>query len=410
MKCVDDPDYVKWISILIIFFRVLLPFYAGFEFMRFFVPVAVIMLSGCGDNKSKQTSTSQTPEPERTVKKKSNPSGLAVDGPPRPATKPSSPYHLVKELEEKMIEARRSLFGAQKGESCRMDKVWIGGSHGGIFDRRVIDDYNGDGVLKSPLGDNWLIVLRNRDEFESIISFLTEKLLIEGMSKVKGGLAKYAAVSFSGPVLRTEPHVSTGCLAGLYTLYVGEEDNRVGRKYSPHKRPAIRLGGKGAARVLEALQRFHNSGFAHGNISPEFILDMKEGGISFAGLGHATPYVDESGKHVTYRPTHRVNRTYKHEWSPWHLESKDSAQYRSSRRDDMFRVAETFFYLYDDMYWEWRSRRRTDELAKFKRDAADLTKQVPTIFKEFYLYTLTMEFDTTPDYAKWIKKFNEYEE
>jgi hypothetical protein len=362
------------------------------------------MLPRCGGSEPEQTT-----ERESTLKVVANSgkSDLAVDQPPdRP--EPSSAYHLVEEFVNGMRKARRSL--ARKGKSCRMEKVWIGGPHGGIFDRRVVDEYNGDGVLISRLGENWLIVLRNRDEFESIISFLTEKLLIEGMSKLEGGPAKYATVSFSGPVLRTEPDVSTGCLVGLYTLYVGQGDNRLSMKYSPHESPQKRLGGKGAARVIAALQRFHNSGFAHGNIGPGSILEM-DGGIVFVGIGQATPFIDEKGEHVTDRTTRRRHQGPLIERSPWHLESDDPAHYRSTRRDDLFRVAETFFFLEEPRYSHYRWwYPKEKEFAEFKRDVPNWPGKFPEIFRDFYVYTLSLEYDSTPDYARWIHLFNEYEE
>jgi hypothetical protein len=387
----------------------------GFQFMRFFVPVAVIMLSGCGDDESKQTSPNTTGG-KFTGRKITGrePAGLSVEESTDALPEPPSLYKLVKEFDTEVFKNMGPLFEARKGNDCRMDKVRIGGTHGGIFELDEYsgnNEYNGNGMSRSALGANWLITLIRDNNPEAITSFVTEKLLIERMSNSEGGPARYSTVSFSGPVLSTEPPMkSSACLLGVYTLFVGEgDDNRLGRKYSPRNSPRKRLGGRRAARVIEALQRFHNSGFAHAGIAPNSILDM-EGGIFFVEVGASTPFVDEYGNHVTDRTTRRTHFGNYLEQSPWHLETDVSWKYRSTRRDDMFRLAETLSILEGprDSYKRWRLSE--EELAKFKRDVGNMSEEVPKIFREFYQYTLTMEYDTIPDYAKWIKLFNEYEE
>jgi serine/threonine protein kinase len=172
-----------------------------------------------------------------------------------------------------------------------------------------------------------------------------------------------------------------------------------------------------AVNALEAVRKFHNSGFAHGDIHWGNIM-VHGTSARLIDLGRANPFANEDGSHmpIQQKPDRlapaddTLNIGF---LSPWHIESNLGSKYLSSRRDDVFRLAEMFCRVSSDAF-------RSDILLRtmvanllgfglsdFKRQVAGRPTwhEIPRPAMAFYTYTLTLGFDEEPDYARWIAEF-----
>jgi hypothetical protein len=174
-----------------------------------------------------------------------------------------------------------------------------------------------------------------------------------------------------------------------------------------------------AARALEILQVIHSHGMIHGDIhAKNYAFDgnvvTAHTTLYLLDFGRAEPFVNEEGQHI---PEETVD--YGSKWnmvllSPWELEHK-----RKSRRDDLFRLAETMFRCgnYDGAFEEisklikaaFKKGQLTREVAvdfylQLKEDRP-LSSDPPDVLIDFYNYSLDLEFDREPDYTYWIHLF-----
>ena len=176
-----------------------------------------------------------------------------------------------------------------------------------------------------------------------------------------------------------------------------------------------------AARALEILQVIHSHGMIHGDIHAKNFafdgdLETAHTTLYLLDFGRAEPFVDEAGEHI---PEDAVD--YGSKWnmrllSPWELEHK-----RKSRRDDLFRLAETMFRCgnYDGAFesiadrikaalktGELRREVAVDFYLQMKEDRP-LSSDPPQVLIDFYNYSLDLGFAQEPNYTYWIQLFRE---
>ena len=188
------------------------------------------------------------------------------------------------------------------------------------------------------------------------------------------------------------------------------------------------------AKVLEIIERVHESGFVHGDIHlNNFVYSDEEnvvGTLRLIEFARAAPFIDESGRHVlssgSAPPESSPHRSPVELLSPWEIEGSP----RLSRRDDLFRIAEMALRMagLDGMHIERLAAEKTaavqlmrqegftgdvNEYAPFRRAVADLkrnrpkpTMGTPWVFREFYRYALRLSFDSTPNYESFGNAFS----
>jgi hypothetical protein len=244
---------------------------------------------------------------------------------------------------------------------------------------------------------------------------VVDRVVMEAMNRSPVGSAEYGIADIHD-VRTTFPILSDSCRARIIitdrvpgtSIFIRAFPEGGPRTTLPFADPVVFQIAAGA---LRALQRFHRSGFAHGDIHwGNFMIGDT---IRLIDLGLANPYVDEYGVHIP--PDRRIflspKRVPPNLLSPWHIESNLGSKYRSTRRDDMFRLAEMLFTISSDAY-----RRDALELSEFRaqdsvviefKRTADSRRysRIPETVNDFYQYTLSLGFDTAPDYLTWIDRF-----
>jgi serine/threonine protein kinase len=283
----------------------------------------------------------------------------------------------------------------------------------------------GSGSALFQLGDRYLIKLITSIPEEAVNGFIIERRIMRSMMAQPGGPAQYGIANLYE--LKSEPPVSEICqLRMLVTdLLPGTSIYKLVESASAplEKRTIFKI----AAGALKALQMFHYSGFAHGDVHwGNFMIHESSPGhfsVRLIDLGMANPFTDEYGAHIP-EPVAVSEETGGDDdsglnigfLSPWHIESNLGSKYESSRRDDLFRLAEMLFQLSSAAYSNDLSNLGLLEILEgeysvvvsdFKRRDLKLRPYpeiAPTI-ELFYRYTLEMRFDEEPNYAKWIEKF-----
>ena len=174
------------------------------------------------------------------------------------------------------------------------------------------------------------------------------------------------------------------------------------------------------AQALETLKAVHSRGLIHGDIHYQnFVCDInperEEIKVRLIDFGRAEPFVNPGdGTHVTEEKKEYLSYLAWH-LSPWELEG-----WRKTRRDDLFRLAETLLRSgrYDTLFDKKERRFRNrgwklwqDADAKYIRKALQYKKnrpfsnEVPQILIDFYQATLNLGFAETINYDEWINRF-----
>ena len=224
--------------------------------------------------------------------------------------------------------------------------------------------------------------------------------------------------------------ISDHCRARtMATEFVGRYPlNKIKAAYAD--RPGLAPAVAGAiAKTIEILAQVHSAGLVHGDIHGKNLVyaDVNDvpGTLRLIDYGRAEPFVDANGEHVREgRPATPYGDWSKALLSPWEIEGL-----RLTRRDDMFRTAELALKLggFDSAYTQaltvletarvsQEKQWRTDAKARYIRGVLELKRNrpfidspnrpTPRVFIDFYLYTLTLAFEETPDYARWITAFS----
>jgi serine/threonine protein kinase len=273
---------------------------------------------------------------------------------------------------------------------------------------------SGSGSSFFKLGEKYLIKLITGDPTEIVDNFITERVVMRSMMAQPGGPAKYGIANMYE--LKPDPVVSEICQIRMLVTDLIPGTSLLDRVLS-NTQPSLRERSlwKIAAGALEAVRKFHSSGFAHGDIHMgNFMVSQGSTTPRLIDLGRANPFADEYGTHIEQRAGDvggpPVGSTLNILLlSPWHIESNLGMKYRSSRRDDIFRLAEMFFQMSSlDFMVDLTSfpKESPERFLEFKLEAAN-QRRFKRPFRHFYRYSLGLRFDEEPDYEKWITVFTD---
>jgi serine/threonine protein kinase len=318
-------------------------------------------------------------------------------------------YPLVREYAARMREVSgefRKLHIPTLPETCPPDGVRVKGED---LTRDTEPLATGSDTALYKLSDEYLLkVIMVPSPSKSVLDgMINERVIMD----IMGPNNPYGVVD-AFKISSTQPSVSGHCLSrmlvvslvagqALWTEYVG----RSGKGEDPIFTQSELF--KIAVNSIMAVGKFHMSGFAHGDIHPgNFILDAKQK-ITLIDLGRANPFIDDiSGKHIIQQSPMDVAEFQLSPLvlSPWHISSGLDVHYKSTRRDDMFRIAETMFILSSPDFM--MARDASKNLLSFKQNGG-LTKdpKIHELFRDFYTYTIHMQHDVRPDYERWIRAF-----
>jgi hypothetical protein len=375
--------------------------------MRSFVSVCVtaVALTGCSNSPANTSST---------LKSKATKS--IIDPPESPHASPG--YMIAKDFARKVALAKREFLKehgeVRYSEVCRPAQVWTEGSEGPIS-LSGVSPY--DASVNAYIARGHLLRVLNSPKDELYITrFITEKFLIKSMMEHEGGSDRFAVQPIT-TLPRTEPSQSASCRARMYISNLGTGAELLWQKYYERvpvlEEYRLKLHSETLVNVLKALRSFHDSGFAHGSIDGWSIVQTENGSINLINLGSAAPFVDGSGNQLEeQQPVQKAPAAHLISgydlWSPWHIESNLGAEYHSTRRDDIFRLAQTFYQMLSDGYRNDLVRNCPGKCAEFKRRAVETEYPgVPKIFNDFYRYTLTLNHQSSVDYTRWISMFKE---
>ena len=188
------------------------------------------------------------------------------------------------------------------------------------------------------------------------------------------------------------------------------------------------------AQTLAIIKKVHALGFIHGDVHGQnFVYSRHDAAaadesVRIIDFGRAEPFVDASGQHLSEEVpqlyySHGFSASF---LSPWELEGIK----RKTRRDDVFRIAELALKL-AGLHAEFMAR--VDALETQARGevapGASINKHLPhrsrmrelkiirltlpcpqmvPIFRDFYQYALSLNFDEAPEFDHWIRAFTHF--
>ena len=169
-----------------------------------------------------------------------------------------------------------------------------------------------------------------------------------------------------------------------------------------------------AIQLLKILEYVHSKFLIFRDIKPEnFLIGRqslnKHRTIYMIDFGLAKEYMNpKTNKHIPYCENKSLTGTARYMSINTHLGREQS------RRDDLEAVAHMLFYfLRGKLPWQglqadtFKERYRKIGEVKQKTSLDDLTQGFPKEFGDFLKYCRELEFLKTPDYKKWINKFED---
>jgi hypothetical protein len=170
-----------------------------------------------------------------------------------------------------------------------------------------------------------------------------------------------------------------------------------------------------AATGLQLLSSIHSIGIIHGDIfESNFVLhsDLPIGkSLRLIDFGRAAMFVSPAFRtHVPH-----TSAMHSKNWDALYLSPFELEGSRISRRDDVFRFAETLVRLafrdYHEVLVREVNRRAKHhsigrwEIAAYKRCPLPRFVRIDPVFADFRKYSIGLKFDEKPDYEYWIEKF-----
>lgn len=172
-----------------------------------------------------------------------------------------------------------------------------------------------------------------------------------------------------------------------------------------------------AATGLQLISAIHSIGIIHGDIFESnfvFHSDLPIGkSLRLIDFGRAAMFVSPAFRtHIPY-----TSAMHSKNWDALYLSPFELEGSRISRRDDVFRFAETLVRLafrdYHDVLVREVNRRAKNhsigrlEIAAYKRCPLPRFVRIDAVFAEFRKYSIGLKFDDKPDYDYWIAKFTQ---
>jgi serine/threonine protein kinase len=271
----------------------------------------------------------------------------------------------------------------------------------------------GTGTSIFKLGEKYAVKFISDYTYDVAFALITEREIMSSMMEQPGGPEQYGIANIYE--FKETSRVPEDCKVRMLVTDLLPGTSLMERVRHGTRPLDERSILKIAANALEALRKFHTSGFAHGDIEAgNFMVHEKSPGefsVRLIDLGKVKPFVYRNGSHVAPRKfySERLDADFDYRLlSPWHIEYSWPATYASVRRDDLFRLAETMFRVSSERFMKELSNLSSRaDISEFKRKAAAAHGVgIHESLVRFYTYTLGLGFDEEPDYAKWIAEFN----
>lgn len=202
------------------------------------------------------------------------------------------------------------------------------------------------------------------------------------------------------------------------------------------RRVRMRQVALAAARMLEIIQVVHSKGFVHGDIHPgNFVFSDPRNvakTLRLIDFGRAEPYINNKWRHVAEGSLTDAPAGLELDYlSPWEILGK-----RKSRRDDLFRIAESLLRLgscdtaftaaINDQVRRIKaliagSGENAVDQPEFRNSMIDLNLNRPFLtsiedpvagtpesFIQFYRYVVNLRYDEHPQYAVYAGTFRAF--
>lgn len=161
---------------------------------------------------------------------------------------------------------------------------------------------------------------------------------------------------------------------------------------------------------LQLLSDLHSLGIVHRDIKPDnFAIGATpatQSTLHIFDFGLSSQYIDKAGKHhppktgLSLIGTMRYASIHNHQG---HVQS---------RRDDLEALFYVLLYFHDGtLGWKHATKDIDDRLLKSKlileHKIQLMPESVPEVLREYYTYVRGLDYEETPDYARWIAWFAE---
>lgn len=165
-----------------------------------------------------------------------------------------------------------------------------------------------------------------------------------------------------------------------------------------------------ACHALELLRDIHKLGIIHRDIKPDnFAIGCTpatQSTLHIFDFGLSSQYIDTDGNHhpaktgLSLIGTMRYASIHNHQG---HLQS---------RRDDLEALFYVLLYFHNGtLDWKHTAQEVDDRLLKSKlileHKIQLLPESVPEVLRDYYTYVRGLDYEDTPDYARWIEWFGE---
>jgi serine/threonine protein kinase len=169
--------------------------------------------------------------------------------------------------------------------------------------------------------------------------------------------------------------------------------------------------------ILDILMKIHNAGFIHRDIKPEnFLFSLnKPVKIYIIDFGISKPYI-LNNNHIPYQ--------YKNKFvGNLNFASINTHNlYEQSRRDDLESLAYMLVYFYfGELEWinyydnndntensnvlAFNNFESDNQYIKNQKESLHNNSSIPKVLLDYYVMVKNLEFEETPDYAKYINEF-----
>lgn len=312
--------------------------------------------------------------------------------------------HALSDAREKHSRTLRTLQSAQRGVPAVSPKTETLTLHNGIF---TVDKTNhqllGSGSYGSVyVGKHHLL---SRDEFVAV-KLHDDAFLLQREVKIYNYLWKYKKqglvpdlhiprLIWSG---QCDAHVHESIVMERLGISLDQLFDNSNKAWTPETVCWVAL------HALRLLREVHALGIVHRDIKPDNFA------LGYAGadrlqlyifdFGLSSQYIDKDGRHNPLKTGLSLIGTIRY------ASVHNHRGVRQSRRDDLEALCYVLLYFYDGtLKWKQSPTNPGDRAERNKR-ALEHKEQLgvedfPDVLRGYYTYVKQLQYDDTPDYAKW---------